>query len=327
MACKEGDNATIPVDHPGHLVRQPPAKPPPQPLVPAISLLWRTCAANPSCRAEPMQLSKTWISTEEHHHCLCLQLCFYCAQSEHSCAICPRNYAFPLSHVSHLFESQPSTVSPSDRVFSHTKPNCWSYKRDYSIKKNLAFYITPSELKRIQQYAVDVTLEPHTAHNQLILSHDGKQVKCGHIEQNLPDNPERFNYVACVLGKEGFSSGKFYYKVQVGGNAEWDLGIARESANRKGQNSYSPQDGYWCVWLRNETEYEAGESTHVRLSLKQAPQKVGVFVDYEGGLISFYDVDAKSHIYSFTGQTFTEKLYPYFSPCCNGNQAPLCITL
>ncbi|KAK3545501.1 hypothetical protein QTP70_007733 [Hemibagrus guttatus] len=167
--------------------------------------------------------------------------------------------------------------------------------------KKLEKDLDESELKRIQQYAVDVTLDPRTAHIQLILSHDGKQVQCGHIEHNLPDNPERFNYVACVLGKKGFSSGRFYYEVQVSGNAEWDLGVARESANRKGQNTYNPRDGYWCVWLRNETEYKAGESTHVRLSLKQAPQKVGVFVDYEEGLISFYDVGAKSHIYSFTG--------------------------
>ncbi|KAK3566876.1 hypothetical protein QTP86_004772 [Hemibagrus guttatus] len=193
--------------------------------------------------------------------------------------------------------------------------------------KKLEKDLDESELKRIQQYAVDVTLDPRTAHIQLILSHDGKQVQCGHIEHNLPDNPERFNYVACVLGKKGFSSGRFYYEVQVSGNAEWDLGVARESANRKGQNTYNPRDGYWCVWLRNETEYKAGESTHVQLSLKQAPQKVGVFVDYEEGLISFYDVGAKSHIYSFTGQTFTEKLYPYFSPCCNGSNAPLFITL
>lgn len=90
MACKEGDNATIPVDNPGHLPRHPPAQPPPpQPLVPAIFLLWITCAANLSWRAEPLQLSKTWVSTEECQHCLCLQLCFYCAQSAHSCAICP----------------------------------------------------------------------------------------------------------------------------------------------------------------------------------------------------------------------------------------------
>ncbi|KAF4088713.1 hypothetical protein AMELA_G00057890 [Ameiurus melas] len=184
------------------------------------------------------------------------------------------------------------------------------------------------KLKRIQQYAVDVTLDPDTANPYLILSDDGKQVTCGRKRQNLPDNPERFNNYVIVLGKEAFSSGRFYYEVQVRGKTQWDLGVARESINRKGEIIYRPEDGYCCVCLRNKTEYKALDSPSVSLSLKQAPQKVGVFVDYEEGLISLYDVDVKSHIYSFTGQTFTEKLYPYFSPCPNDggeNSAPLII--
>ena len=175
---------------------------------------------------------------------------------------------------------------------------------------------------------MDVTLDPDTAHPELILSDDVKQVTHGDKKQNLPDNPERFEYYAVVLGKEGFSSGRFYYEVQVKGSTEWDLGVARESINRKGKITVNPNHGVWCVWLRNDTKYKALDSPSTSLSLKQAPQKVGVFVDYEKGLISFYDVDAKSHIYSFTGQTFTEKLYPLFNPCFidRGNSsAPLVI--
>ncbi|KAI4871545.1 hypothetical protein NFI96_032147, partial [Prochilodus magdalenae] len=176
---------------------------------------------------------------------------------------------------------------------------------------------------------MDVTLDPDTANPFLVLSDDGKQVRHGDTEQDLPDTPERFDECVCVLGKEGFSSGRFYYEVQVSGKTEWDLGVVRESINRKGEITLSPKNGYWTVWLRNETEYEALDSPSVTLSLEQAPQKVGVFVDYEEGLVSFYDVEAGSHIYSFTGQSFTEKLYPYLSPCLNDggrNSAPLIMT-
>ncbi|XP_036452788.1 zinc-binding protein A33-like [Colossoma macropomum] len=185
------------------------------------------------------------------------------------------------------------------------------------------------EMKRIQQYAVDVTLDPDSAHPNLILSDDGKQVRVGNKRQNLPDKPERFDQCANVLGKEGFSSGRFYYEVQVRGRTAWTLGVARESINRKGQVILSPENGHWTVWLRNETEYKALESPRVPLSLKQAPQKVGVFVDHEEGLVSFYDVEVRSHIYSFTGQSFTEKLYPYMCPGLyegGKNSAPLIIT-
>ncbi|XP_049337929.1 E3 ubiquitin-protein ligase TRIM39-like [Astyanax mexicanus] len=185
------------------------------------------------------------------------------------------------------------------------------------------------KLKRIQQYAVDVTLDPDTAHPFLILSDDGKQVTCGVKRQKRLDNSQRFDYGVSVLGKEGFSSGRFYYEVQVSGKTKWDLGVTRESSNRRGAITASPKNGYWTVFLRNKTEFKAGESPPVILSMKQAPQKVGVFVDYEEGLVSFYDVEVRSHIYSFTGQSFTEKLYPFFSPCLNDggrNSAPLIIT-
>ncbi|XP_044049262.1 E3 ubiquitin-protein ligase TRIM21-like [Siniperca chuatsi] len=186
-----------------------------------------------------------------------------------------------------------------------------------------------AELKRVQQYAVDVTLDPDTAHPYLILSDDGKQVKHGDVKKNLPDNPERFDTSVIVLAKQSFSSGRFYYEVQVKVKTEWDLGVARESVNRKGQIIASPQKGYWTICLRNENEYEAYAGPAVCLSLKSQPETVGVFVDYEEGLVSFYDADAAALIYSFTGCCFTEKFYPLFSPCPNHggkNSAPLIIS-
>ncbi|XP_073328129.1 E3 ubiquitin-protein ligase TRIM21-like [Pagrus major] len=185
------------------------------------------------------------------------------------------------------------------------------------------------ELKRVQQYAVDVTLDPDTAHPYLIPSDDGKQVNCGDVRKNLPDNPERFDHCVCVLAKQSFSSGRFYYEVQVKEKTDWDLGVARESINRKGQITASPQNGYWSICLRNENEYIACADPPVCLSLKCQPEKVGVFVDYEEGLVSLYDVDAAALIYSFTGCCFTQKLYPYFSPFLNDggkNSAPLIIS-
>ncbi|XP_028459586.1 tripartite motif-containing protein 34-like [Perca flavescens] len=72
------------------------------------------------------------------------------------------------------------------------------------------------------------------------------------------------------------------------------------------------------------------DTAHPNLILSTSPlQKVGVFVDYEEGLVSFYDVDVAALIYSFTGCSFTEKLFPFFSPCMNvggKNSAPLIIS-
>ncbi|KAK2860277.1 hypothetical protein Q7C36_004443 [Tachysurus vachellii] len=186
-----------------------------------------------------------------------------------------------------------------------------------------------TELKRIQQYAVDVTLDPDTAHPYLIVSADGKHVTCGDKQQNLPDTPQRFTRYVTVLGKQSFSSGRILYEVQVKGKTDWTLGVVRETINRKEEVKLTPQDGFWTVILRNENQYQACADTSVPLTLREKVEVVGVFVDYEEGLVSFYDVKSKSHIYSFTGQFFTEKLYPYFSPGLNEggkNSSPLIIS-
>uniref|UniRef100_A0A8D0A5W7 B30.2/SPRY domain-containing protein n=1 Tax=Sander lucioperca TaxID=283035 RepID=A0A8D0A5W7_SANLU len=190
----------------------------------------------------------------------------------------------------------------------------------------LIFPISVLTVKR--QYEVDVTLDPDTANAWLILSDDGKQVKHGDVRKNLPDNPKRLNCWFDVLAKQSFSSGRFYYEVQVKGKTYWWLGVARESINRKEITLPSLQDGYWTICLIDGDSYYAGADSDV-LSLKSRPQKVGVFVDYEEGLVSFYDVDAEALIYSFTGCSFTEKLYPYFSPFVTFhgiNSAPLIIS-
>ncbi|XP_051247661.1 zinc-binding protein A33-like [Dicentrarchus labrax] len=197
-----------------------------------------------------------------------------------------------------------------------------------TLSKEMEKLCAEIELKRVQQFAVDVTLDPDTASPFLILSDDEKQVKSDVIQRNVPDNPQRFSFCNGVLGRHSFSSGRFYYEVNVSKKTEWDLGVAKESVIREGKIRLSPKNGFWTVWLRKGTEYKALAGPGVLLSLKSKPEKVGVFVDYEEGLVSFYDVDSAALIYSFTGCNFTEKLYPYFSPCglVDGiNAAPLII--
>lgn len=168
-----------------------------------------------------------------------------------------------------------------------------------------------AKLNRVQQYAKNVTLDPDTANPYLILSDDGKQVRCGDIKQNLPDSPKRFNTARNVLGKQSFSSGRFYYEVQVDGMTSWDLGVVKESIDRKGSITASPENGFWTICLRKGSQYKAPAA---HLSVKYRPTKVGVFVDYEKGSVSFYGVDSADLIHHITDCSFTERLYPFFSP-------------
>uniref|UniRef100_A0A3B5B1M2 Nuclear factor 7, ovary-like n=1 Tax=Stegastes partitus TaxID=144197 RepID=A0A3B5B1M2_9TELE len=184
-----------------------------------------------------------------------------------------------------------------------------------------------AEIKNIQQ--VDVTLDPDSAHPALVLSDDGKQVHCGDVWKKLPENPKRFEPAINVVGSQSFSCGRFHYDVQVKGKTGWTLGVAKASANRKGEIKLNPENGYWTIHLRNRKDYFALANYPVPLSVTSRPEKVRVFVDYEEGLVSFYDVDAAVLLYSFTGSSFTEKLYPFFNPGTGDsgrNSAPLIIS-
>ncbi|XP_071315957.1 E3 ubiquitin/ISG15 ligase TRIM25-like [Trachinotus anak] len=149
-----------------------------------------------------------------------------------------------------------------------------------------------AELKKIQQYVVDVTFEPYCKLNQ---SNDNCR---------------------CVLSKQGFTSGRFYFEYQVSRRSRWTLGVTTES-NMMRRITLSPSNGFWTLSLKRVGGFFASGDPSVCLSLKSQPEKVGVFVDYKEGLIFFYDVDTGTHIYSFTGCSFTDKLYPFFSPCVN----------
>ncbi|XP_073721180.1 butyrophilin subfamily 1 member A1-like [Misgurnus anguillicaudatus] len=167
----------------------------------------------------------------------------------------------------------------------------------------------------LRKYAVNVTLDPDSAHPCLIVSDDGKQVRyeeqSGTVKDEDQNSNNKFDVRTCVLGNEGFTSGCFYYEVEVKGLSDWFVGVARESVKRKGYISLNPENGYWMAGLRYEG-YQASEDPSVSLSLSVAPQTVGVFVDYEEGRVSFYDVKSMCHIYSFIDKSFNKKLYPVF---------------
>ncbi|XP_056433227.1 E3 ubiquitin-protein ligase TRIM38-like [Gadus chalcogrammus] len=169
------------------------------------------------------------------------------------------------------------------------------------------------DLKRVQQYEVDVTLDPDTAASSLLLSEDRKQVHYGGPGNKLPDNLKRFTSLNCILSRQSFSSGRFYFEVQVKDKSVWCLGVARESINRKANIALTPKNGCWRISF-NKDVFVFHDDPVVRVPLRAELQKVGVFVDYEKGLLSFYDVEARVHIYSATGCTFSEPLYPFLYP-------------
>ncbi|NXR11942.1 TRI39 ligase, partial [Semnornis frantzii] len=181
-------------------------------------------------------------------------------------------------------------------------------KENYSIPEHCL-----SVRDMLKKFKVDVTLDPETAHPELSLSEDRKSVRRGSKKLLLSffDNPRRFGGTPAVLGSQVFFSGRSYWEVQVGDKPEWGLGLCQESASRKGKVVFSPDNGYWVLRLQSSGGYEALTSPVSPLSLSVRPRRVGIFLDYEAGEISFYNVSDRSHLYTFTDK-FCGNLRPLF---------------
>ncbi|XP_039358201.1 E3 ubiquitin-protein ligase TRIM39-like [Mauremys reevesii] len=221
--------------------------------------------------------------------------------------------------VVELLKDVKSTLSRSENVkLQEPEAVSTDLKNVYKISLDMG--------EALKRFGVDVTLDPDTASPGLVLSEDRKCVRLGDKRQDLPNNPERFDTYPEVLGAEGFAGGRRYWEVEVGDKPGWELGVCRESVSRKGESTFSPGNGFWVVWLE-EGEYKAGTSLRTPLPVSVRPSRVGIFLDYEAGEVSFYNVTDRSHLFTFT-DTFSGKLHPYFCPGLNAggtNAAPLII--
>ncbi|XP_060737399.1 uncharacterized protein LOC132853567 isoform X2 [Tachysurus vachellii] len=158
--------------------------------------------------------------------------------------------------------------------------------------------------------AANVVLDPETAHRSLILSHNGKQVRMGQKNKVKP-GPQRFDRWECVLAKNGFSSGRHYWQVEV--NKEFTIGVTKSSAQRNSRFAFAPLQGYWCIfhfWL----SFSALEDPVVRLPMSSVPQVLGVCVDVDEKWVTFYNAVTKEKIYTFKNMKLApeDQVYPIF---------------
>ncbi|XP_014641770.1 PREDICTED: probable E3 ubiquitin-protein ligase TRIML2 [Ceratotherium simum simum] len=161
-----------------------------------------------------------------------------------------------------------------------------------------------------------ITLDPKTAHPCLVLSEDLRSIRLRNVQQDVPGNPERFDFSATVLGVESFTSGRHYWEVDVEKTTKWQLGIYEDSVSRKSDIPKASADKVLLTGSLMGADFTLWVFPPLRrVFLREQMHKVGVFLDYEYGQISFYDVTKRSLIYNFSCLAFQGALRPIFSLC------------
>ncbi|XP_065508699.1 butyrophilin subfamily 1 member A1-like [Caloenas nicobarica] len=160
---------------------------------------------------------------------------------------------------------------------------------------------------------VKVVLDSDTAHHTLVLSDDCKSVRRQVETIEVPDNPKRFDVMFCVLGYEGFTSGRCYWEVEVEDGEEWTVGICREDVKRKGTIPFKPEEGFWAVGQCLGCIQALMSPCWISLSEIQTPKRIRVSLCYEEGRVSFFSVDENIPIFTFPQTSFEGKtVYPWF---------------
>ncbi|XP_058886473.1 zinc-binding protein A33-like [Acipenser ruthenus] len=185
---------------------------------------------------------------------------------------------------------------------------------------------TASVRKAFLAYATTVTLDPGTANENLILSENRTAVHYTDEPVKSPYNPKRFDDTLYVLGCEGFNFGRHYWEVVVKSKTDWEIGVAYSSLPRKGKTWLGRNNISWSLDCSGGqcTGWHNNRST--KLNMKPNLERVGVYLDYTGGMLSFYDAEKMTLLLSFYSK-FTEAVHPVLNPCNSkgGNFAPLIV--
>uniref|UniRef100_A0A3B4H744 B30.2/SPRY domain-containing protein n=1 Tax=Pundamilia nyererei TaxID=303518 RepID=A0A3B4H744_9CICH len=167
-------------------------------------------------------------------------------------------------------------------------------------------------------YSRDLTLDPNTAHCELVLSEGNKKVKRGKT-QLYPDLPERFSKLPQVLCREELN-GRCYWELDL--SASWlavvSVGVCYSQLERKG-NSDMCKLGYneksWscsCRYLLGFWYFVVHNGLKIYILPDGCP-KLGVFLDWHAGTLSYYVVSCNKlkHMYTFRTR-FSEPVHPGF---------------
>ncbi|XP_014399628.1 PREDICTED: tripartite motif-containing protein 5-like [Myotis brandtii] len=190
-----------------------------------------------------------------------------------------------------------------------------------------------TELAEARRSWEHVTLDPPTNKSIIVISEDRRQVRLRRSRFSYLFGGDNMDFG--ILGSPSITSGKHYWEVDVSQKRAWIMGVYGEKYPdskkmdfiRQIKNSqplcskFQPKYGYWVVGLQNNSEYKAfvdsasSDSTTVTLFLSVPPRRVGVFLDYDAGTVSFFNVNNHGFlIYKFSSCSFSQVMFPYFNP-------------
>ncbi|XP_061434206.1 E3 ubiquitin-protein ligase TRIM7-like isoform X1 [Lethenteron reissneri] len=159
------------------------------------------------------------------------------------------------------------------------------------------------------------TLDTNSAGDRLQISTDLRTATRSAVSQGRPHHPHRFDVWGQALCSESFSSGQHYWEVDMGSAGLCRVGVTYGTIPRRGIAPYAIEgrlggsDVSWCLEKHGNSFSVLHGGVETSLSVPEPPRRVGVHLDWDAGLLSFYSAHSMAPLHSFH-QTFTQPLHP-----------------
>ncbi|XP_058872483.1 tripartite motif-containing protein 16-like isoform X2 [Acipenser ruthenus] len=171
----------------------------------------------------------------------------------------------------------------------------------------------PRNRAEFLKYSCQLTLDPNTAYRELCLSEGNRKVTRRRETQRYPDHSERFDRSPQVLCREGLSGTRCYWEIEWSGG--WaSIGVTYKGISRKGEDDscgLGYNDKSWSLDCSGSSYTAWHNNNETAITAPHYP-RIGVYLDFNAGTLSFYGVsDTMTLLHRFQ-TTFTEPLYPGF---------------
>ncbi|XP_014878383.1 tripartite motif-containing protein 16-like [Poecilia latipinna] len=154
------------------------------------------------------------------------------------------------------------------------------------------------------KYSQKITLDPNTAHRNVLLSKRNRKVTRTNQQQFYPDHPDRFTGCSQALSRESLT-GRCYWEVssRVG-----EIYVAVSYKNISKTGGFGFNDKSWS--LRCDTQgYIFCHNNILTPVPGPVSSRIGVYLDHRAGILSFYSVSETMTLLHRVQTRFTQPLY------------------
>ncbi|XP_041847644.1 tripartite motif-containing protein 16-like [Melanotaenia boesemani] len=166
----------------------------------------------------------------------------------------------------------------------------------------------PKSRAEFLKYLCKITLDPNTAHTQLLLSEGNRKVTRMDQHQSYSSHPDRFTGWCQVLSRESLT-GRCYWEVEMRGNVY--VAVAYKNISRAGNGTESGfgRNDKSLSLLCFQNSYEFRYNNIITSISGPRSSRVGVYLDHRAGILSFYSVSETRTLLHRVQTTFTQPLY------------------